>query len=58
MSLEDWNKKLAINTQLRYLHMMMSSLGGKASADAESWLARAVYSGDIKKNIYSVQFVP
>ena len=26
----------------------------KASADAEGWLARAVYSGDIKKNIYSV----
>ena len=30
----------------------------KATADAEGWFAKAVYAGDIKKNIYSVQFVP
>ena len=26
----------------------------KATADAEGWFAKAVYAGDIKKNIYSV----
>ena len=30
----------------------------KATPDAEGWLAKAVYTGDISKNVYSVQFVP